>query len=131
MVAKFSPLTYEDHHNVHADGKFTRERHWMYRCDPGYQAAWEPTGRYDDEMLQPHSLKVSHREWGGYDNESPSDGNVWSVELRVTREAGGHPVLVSPTFLDVIMYVIDDWTPDGWPEIDVRDVLDVELLHYR
>lgn len=131
MVAKFWPLAYEDQHRRQADGKFTREQHWRYACDPGKQEAVEPAGRYGDALLQPHSLVLTLRQWDGYTDEVPSRGNIWTAELWAKPVSGGQPMIVTPTFLNSILYVIDDWTPEGWPEVDVRGVIDVELLNYR
>lgn len=131
MVAKFTPYQYQDRHDRYTDDKFTREQHWLFLCDPGDQATREPEGRFGDEILRPHSLKLSLRQWGGYDDEEPSSGNVWTAEVRASRPGGRHPAVVSPTFLDHILYTLDDSFPDDWPDVETRDVIDVELLRYR
>lgn len=131
MVAKFIPHSYENRHHDYEGDRFTREQHWLFLCEPGDQRAREPEGRFGDEILTPHSLKLSLREWGGFDDETPSEGRVWTAEVRAVRPSGGHPAVVAPTFLDHILYILDDSLPDEWPDVDARDVIDVELLRYR
>jgi hypothetical protein len=132
LVASFTLSTYNDRQERHATGEYNREQSWMFTCDPGDQLAIEPTGRFPDQHLAPHSIRVFYREWGGYADQKPSEGRAWTVEVRaINPKTTRPPMLVSPQYLKAIWYLIEDDQLDGAPDVDVRAAIEMELHRHR